>query len=269
MKLDVINCPACNSPIDQKQFQPNQPFNCPACGSAIVLTDWTTNGQIICSRCGAINGSSNKFCDNCRAILQSGCPFCYTVNRIDTVYCKHCGANLRKAWTRQRMWLAQREENEEERKQNLEAAEQHEKEYLARLLLQLNEPENHPAAIPIIRIFGRDAVEPLIDLLHSEDPDARFGAARVLGDIGDRRAIPPLIDALRDSEEAVRFWALDALGIFRAEEAVDRIGELLKDHQQNKSIRDLAKDILIQIGSPGALQYLREESKPKWWFPFR
>jgi HEAT repeat protein len=120
--------------------------------------------------------------------------------------CKKCGANLQRAWKRQQSWLTQREQFEEQRKEALRKAAESQAGYLRRLLLQLNEPENHPAAIPGIRVFGKDAVEPLIDLLSSEDPDARFGAAKALGDIGDRRAIPGLLHALDDPEGVVRFW---------------------------------------------------------------
>jgi len=265
MKLDLINCPACNSPFDKSLIRPNQPFNCPACGSAVILTDWTTDGQLICSDCGTVNAATNKFCETCHAVLQSGCPFCFTQNSLDTVFCKHCGANLQKAWGRQNAWLTQKEQYDDARKQSLQKAAQEHQEYLTRLLLQLNEPENHPAAIPALRIFGREAVDSLIALLRSDDPDARFGAAHVLGEIGDQRAVPALMEALSDREEAVRFWALNSLGQLRAKKAVEVIGQVLSDSSQSKSIRELAKDVLIQFGSPEALQVLRQASKPKWW----
>jgi ribosomal protein L40E len=268
MKLQLINCPACNSPLEKNTISPNQPFVCPACGSAIVLTDWTTNGQIICSKCGAVNASINKFCDRCNVILQSGCPFCYTQNSVDTIYCRNCGTNLQRAWKRQQAWLVQREKYEVERRKNLQKVTQSNEKFLKRLLLQLNEPENHPAAIAGIRIFGKEAVEPLINLLTSDDPDARFGAAHVLGDIGDKRAVPGLMNALNDSEETVRFWAVDSLGKLKADEAVDAIGKLIGDAHQSKNIGDHARDVLIQIGTPNALQILQQESRPKWWWPF-
>ncbi|HET9915020.1 MAG TPA: HEAT repeat domain-containing protein, partial [Anaerolineales bacterium] len=189
-----------------------------------------------------------------------GCPFCYTQNAISALSCRKCGANLQRAWQRQDSWLAQREQRQRERLQKV--AESH-TDYLRRLLLQLNEPENHPAAIPGIRIYGREAVEPLIDLLTSEDPDARFGAAKALGDIGDKRAVPGLIKALNDSEGAVRFWSLDALGKLKADEAAEAIGKLLQD--QRESIRDLAKEVLTRIGTPNAMKVLKQQSKRKWW----
>jgi HEAT repeat protein len=145
----------------------------------------------------------------------------------------------------------------------LKRAEEEQDARLYRLLLELNEPEKHSVAIPGIRLYGEDAVDPLIKLLSSKDPDARFGAARVLGDLRDKRAIPGLIKATRDENVFVRFWVVDALGKLKAEEAVDAIGKLLRD--DDKSIRELARDVLIQIGSPNAMRVLRKESRPKWW----
>lgn len=259
MKLNLLNCPACNSPLDA-DIHPNRPFNCPACGSAIVLTDWTKAGQLVCTKCSTINAGANKFCDSCGAALQAGCPFCFTQNDVSAINCKKCGANLQRAWNRQQTWLTQREQKH---KETLQKVAEGQADYLRRLLLQLNEPENHPAAIPGIRVFGKEAVEPLIHLLTSADPDARFGAAKALGEISDKRAIPGLIHALSDPEGVVRFWALDALAKLKADEAVEAIGKLLQD--QRESIRNLAKEVLIQIGTPNAARVLKQQSKRKWW----
>ncbi len=178
-------------------------------------------------------------------MLQAGCPFCYAQNDVSALTCKKCGANLQRAWKRQEEWFEQREQRH---KETLQKVAEGQADYLKRLLLQLNEPQNHPAAIPGIRVFGEEAVEPLIDLLTSNDPDARFGAAKVLGDIGDKRAIPGLIDALNDAEGAVRFWALDALGKLKAYEAMEAIRKLLQDKQQN--IRDLANEVIVELNKP-------------------
>lgn len=245
MNLNLLNCPACGSPLDLK-FSPNQPFKCPACNSAIVLTDWTKMGKLICTGCGTINSEVNKYCDTCNALLQAGCPMCYTQNSIAAVNCKNCGINLQKAWKRQQSWLAQKENHTLERKTAMEKVDQEHKDYLNRLLLQLNEPDNHTEAIAGIRIFGREAVEELIQLLKSKDPDARYGAARTLGDICDERAIPGLINALVDDEIPVRFWAVDALGKLEAREAISAISRLLRD--ESRVVRDMAKNVLKKMG---------------------
>lgn len=265
MKIDLLNCPACGSPVDVKP-NPNQPFCCPSCGSAIVLTDWTKSGKIICSECNTINSEFNKYCDNCEALLQAGCPMCYTQNSLFAMYCKNCGIDLQKAWKRQQSWLLQREKFADQRKQALEKAEQEHKDYLNRLLVKLNEPENHPEAIAGIRIFGKEAVEPLIQLLASKDLDARYGAAQILGDIGDERAIPALLSALGDEEIPVRFWAVDALGKFGDKGMVNAITAMLND--DSEVVQNMAKKVLIQMGHPETVAHLQKESRPKWWFPF-
>ncbi len=262
MELNLLNCPACNSPVDVN-INPSQPFKCPACGSTIVLTEWVKNDRLICTQCGRVNTGTDNFCETCGTVLQAACPFCFTKNSLTTTSCKHCGANLQRAWKRQESSISQREKD---RQETIQKVAESDAAYLGKLLLQLNEPENHRNAIPGIRIFGKDAVEPLIHLLTSEDPDARFGAAKALGDIADRSAIPGLIRALNDPEGVVRFWALDALGKLKANEAVEAIGNLLRDKQE--SIRNLAREVLIQIGTSDARQVLIRRGKLKWWQTF-
>jgi hypothetical protein len=262
MKLALLNCPACNSTLDAK-INLNRPFNCPACGSMIVSTDWTTAGQLICGQCHTINAGANKYCDQCNQLLQAGCPFCYTQNSVQAIGCKKCGVNLQKAWGSQQTWLKQREKFEEEHKNALKELSETQNAQLKRLLIQLDNPANHPAAIPGISIIGREAIEPLIKLLTSKDPDARYGAAHALGNIGDERAIPPLIKALDDPEAAVRYWTIDALGKLKADQAVDALGKMLHDEDEN--VGKYAKNALQKIGTAHARQILRESSKPKWW----
>ncbi len=241
MKLELLNCPACNFTLGET-VNPNHPFKCPACGSTIVMTDWTKTGQLICQACDAVNAGFNKFCEACGVVLQVGCPFCYTMNSVAAIHCKKCGANLQRAWQRQTTWLEEKEKHDLERKHALQAAARSQEAYLERLLLQLDDPSNHPTAIPSIRMFGPEAVEALIKLLTNADPDARFGAAIALGEIGDQRALPGLVKALKDPQAPVRYWALDALGKLRAGETVDEIRPLLKD--KHPSIKKLAKEII-------------------------
>ncbi len=262
MKLQILNCPACGAPVDIP-VSPNQPFACSACKNTIVSTDWTTSGELICSGCGKVNSGKNKYCDDCNAVLQAGCPYCFTQNSISAKYCKQCGVDLRKAWKMQRAWTLDRERHEVDRQQKLKKLKMDTHAELQRLLLQLNDPENHPMAIQGIRLHGLDAIQGLIHLLDSSDPDARYGAARALGDIRDLSAIPALIKSLNDEHAAVRFFAVDALGKLGACEAIQKLGQLLEDESPN--VRKHAGDVLMQIGTPEALQILREKSRPKWW----
>lgn len=244
---------------------PNQPFTCSACNSTIVSTDWTTMGELICSKCGTENSGRNKYCSSCNSVLQAGCPFCYTQNRINARYCKQCGVDLQKAWKRQRVWLSEREKYESNRQDAFQKIKQASQSNLQRLLLQLDEPGNHPMAIPGIVSYGTEAVDGLINLLSSKDPDARYGAALALGDIGDHGAVSALIKALKDEHTAVRFFAMDALGKLKAAEAAQAIGELLEDESPN--IRKHANNILLSIHTTESLEILREKNRPKWW-PF-
>ena len=186
-------------------------------------------------------------------------------NNIKARYCIQCGADLQKAWKRQKIWLAQRDQHEAERKEKFQKIEEESHANLRRLLLQLNEPGNHPMAISGIVNYGSDALDSLVKLLESKDPDARYGAALALGGIGDNSAIPALVKSLRDEHTAVRFFAMDALGKLKATEAALAIGELLDDESPN--VRKHANNVLLCLGTSEALQILREKSRPKWW-PF-
>lgn len=266
MKLQALNCPACGAPIEGI-VNPNQPFVCQSCKSTIVSTDWTTSGEVICTQCGRVNSGKNRYCDSCQTQLQAGCPFCYTQNPLNAKFCKQCGVDLQTAWKKQHTWLSQYEIHEKQRtqkwKKEKRAAELEINKNLQRLLLQLDDPENHPMAISGIVEFGLQAVSELIRLLDSPDPDARYGAAHALGAIGDLSAVPALMKALRDEHPAVRFFAIDALGKLKALDAVQPIGELLSDEDPN--VRSHASNVLIQFGTPNALQILKEKNRPKWW----
>ena len=264
MKLTTLNCPSCGAPVNGA-INPNQPFTCTACNSTIVSTDWTSRGELICSNCGAENSGRNKYCISCNNILQAGCPFCYTQNNIKARYCKQCGVDLQKAWKRQKTWLVERESHEADRQQQLQKIKQESQANLQRLLLKLDEPENHPMAIAGIINYGAEALDGLTNLLESKDPDSRYGAALALGNIGDQRAIPTLIKSLRDEHAAVRFFALDALGKLKATEATQAIGELLDDESPN--IQKHANNVLLSFNTTESFQILREKSRPKWW-PF-
>ncbi len=231
-----------------------------------MLTDWTDEGQVICDQCGAVNSSESKFCERCATILQSGCPFCYTLNDLDADSCRRCGANLHVAWERQRSWLSDKQRHDAERRATLQQAiEQSQKGEISRLLVQLEEPENHPMAIFCLQQYGASAVEGLIQALRSPDVDARYGAAHTLGMIGDTLAIPALTDALADSEPAVRYWAVDALARLRAEAAIPALAGMFKD--KSKNVRERAALALEQIGTPAARQALEKAQKSSWW-PF-
>jgi len=265
INIQQLNCPACGAPVDLRQ-QSEQVFTCPACGSALALTDWAEDGRVICRACGTLNSSQNKYCSQCNQVLQAGCPMCYTLNSLSTIRCRKCGVNLQRAWNRQNNWMVEKQRHDQERRDAIRQAQiESRRQDLERLLLQLDEPENHPMAIYYLEQYGHEAVDGLIGQLGSSDPDARYGAAHTLGRIGDPRAIQPLMAVLKDSEEEVRFWAAAALGRLKAVQAIDALSKLLKDPA--KQVREAAREALEHIGNPEALEALRKASKPGWW-PF-
>ena len=133
-------------------------------------------------------------------------------------------------------------------------------EKLQRLLDALDEPENHSFAIFQLNQMGLDAINPLIEtLLHDDDPDARYGSARALGQICSEkeikglikgRAIKALIKSLADDEPAVRFWSAEALGKFRGTQGkrgIEPLSALLKD--PHEGVRRQAQRSLQQINT--------------------
>ena len=79
-------------------------------------------------------------------------------------------------------------------------------------------------------------------LLEGEDEEVRAGAARSLGDSGDKRAIDPLIAALRDKDPLVREGAVQALGRIGGPKVIPALGEALKD--KDKGVREAAVEAL-------------------------
>ncbi|WP_300608658.1 HEAT repeat domain-containing protein [Methanohalophilus sp.] len=69
----------------------------------------------------------------------------------------------------------------------------------------------HPDVRSALNKIGDPAVEPLIGLLDSADPDVKSRAIQTLGDIGDDRAIEPLGKVLNDESEQVRDLAKSAI----------------------------------------------------------
>lgn len=256
MNLDTLNCPSCGAPINI-QPKPYETFTCPACHTALMLTDFTDKGFLVCERCRKVNSPTDRYCIECNAALQAGCPYCYELNPIEAPRCQRCGVDLQRAWGQQRNWLnAKTSYDSERREATRQAILNGRKQEIERLLVQLDEPQNHPLAIFCLQQYGEEAVDGLMQALSSPDPDARYGAAHTLGLIGARQAIPALINALSDAEPAVRFWAANSLGSLKAAEAVQALFRLRKD--KTRSVRDKALEALKSIGTTEALSALKK-----------
>jgi len=260
MKIEQLNCPSCGASISG-DFSTNQQFECSSCGSLLMLSDLATEETIFCPHCRTINGSDKRFCSNCGEKLRIKCIMCHAENRIDAVHCANCGVDIQRAMAKQRAMLAQRQQMVKERRQAFREKEARQKEEkLQRLLDALDEPENHDLALYQLNQMGLDAVNPLIEtLLNDDDPDARYGSARALGQICSEkeikglikgRAIKALVKSLGDSEPAVRFWSAEALGKFRGTQGkmgIEPLTVLLKD--PHEGVRLQAQRSLQQINT--------------------
>jgi HEAT repeat protein len=111
------------------------------------------------------------------------------------------------------------------------------------------------SAIEALSQIGAAAVDPLLPLLDSEDPDVRKFAVDVLGDIRDVRAVPGLLEKLNDADENVRVAAAESLGKLRDRRAVDALIGCLSSRDQGW-LDYAAAEALGEIGDERALQPL-------------
>jgi hypothetical protein len=266
MKLEKLACPSCGAPLSG-DFVPNQQIECNSCGVPLLLTQIETDNPIFCPDCRTLNSDEVRFCVNCGEKLKEHCTLCYTENRIDAVYCSKCGAHLKRARSQRNRFEQARQRTRRERTQAFVAKEIRQKqEKLQRLLEALDEPENHDFAIYQINQMGIDAADALTDtLLNDDDPDARYGSARALGQICAEQGIKTLIKArtakalvkaLADPEPAVRYWAAEALGKCKSQTAVEPLAALLRD--RHEGVRRQAQAALLRIGGERAHKIIED-----------
>jgi hypothetical protein len=267
MKVEKLACPSCGAPL-AGDFSPNQQIECNSCGVPLFLAHPDADNPIFCPKCRTLNSDDVYHCVNCGEPLKVECILCHTQNRIDTAYCSRCGVHLERSRTKRRLL---QETSSLLRKERIEAFKEkaaHQKEEkLHRLLEALDEPENHDFAIYQINQMGLEAVEPLTEtLLTDDDPDARYGSARALGQICAEQKIKALIKArtakalitaLADPEPAVRYWSADALGKCKSHLAITPLSALLKD--PHEGVRLQARSSLASIGGERVQEILAKE----------
>jgi serine/threonine protein kinase len=241
-------------PAATGELQPSDPSFVPASRSQ-------TPTGITCSNCRTVNETGQRFCVHCGQSLQKRCPTCYTQNGVDAVHCHNCGRNLHSAEQQRAVWMQEEQKHLDERKRALQQAKQTN---LQRLLQKLGDEKEHDTTIYLLRQYGEEAVEPLVHLLKVENVAARYGAIKVLAEIGDKRAIFPIIACLQDDQPIVRYWAVDALLRLKADTAVPALGDLMQD--KHPKIREHAAKALTHINTAEAQAILKSQ-KRKWW-PF-
>ena len=108
------------------------------------------------------------------------------------------------------------------------------------------------AAIARLRVVGSRAVARLSTLVH-EDSQAAIRAAglRALDGIDDARVVDVSIRALNDAEAGVRLAAIAALRAWVLRDTgarvMDALAEIALDENQSGSVRDAAREALVQL----------------------
>jgi hypothetical protein len=276
MKITELACPNCGASLGGG-FTPNQEIHRQHCGSVFLAEDLAAPKTVICPNCRTINPIEERFCAKCGDSLKMGCILCHTENPVGTVYCTNCGAHLEHARARRKTMQMERQKLWEERNRLFKEKETRQRaEKLQRLLEDLDEPQNHEFAIYQKNPLGEEAIEALIEtMLKDDDPDARYGSARALGQICSEhqiktfikaKAAKALIQALDDREQAVRYWAANALGKCHNQTAVEPLAKLLGD--KHDGVRQQAKRALERIGGPRAEEILAQAERkgPLKWF---
>jgi hypothetical protein len=263
MKIKELDCPKCGAPLTD--FAPNKQIECHNCGSVFIAEDIVPASTVLCENCDTLNSINERYCTSCGEALKIDCILCLTENPLDTVFCTNCGAHLRNARLQREKMNADRRRLRAEQQRLYEEKEARQRvEKLQRLLDELDEPENHDFAIYQINQMGEMAIDALVEtLLEDEDPDARYGSARALGQICREHQIKVLIkartsralvQALKDREPAVRYWSAEALGICGSQTAVEPLATLLRD--KHPGVRKQARRSLSQIGGARAAEIL-------------
>jgi twitching motility protein PilT len=107
-------------------------------------------------------------------------------------------------------------------------------------------------ALDLLRTFGDQLVEPVIELLHDEDADVRSSAIVVASAFEDVRVVPATIELLKDPDWWLRISAADTLGKLKDPRAVDPLMAALADPDTKWA----AIEALGRIGDPRALPAL-------------
>ena len=120
----------------------------------------------------------------------------------------------------------------------------------------------------ILAVLGQGAVDPLIAVLESTDPqysDAVLTvAARVLGMLRASQAVPALIGKLGGDDYSLRLNCVRSLGLIGDKSAVGPIAGLANDRAWE--VRNSVMQALGRLGATGQISLLTKAlADPAWW----
>lgn len=127
---------------------------------------------------------------------------------------------------------------------------------LLEMLTSENSDDRTVAANALGAMKNVRAINPLIAVLGGEDIIMRRYAAIALGRIGDSRAAPALIVALSDADDGVRGDAAEALGDMKSTAAVPALAEKLSDPKEDRYVVGASAEALGKIADPSAVSAL-------------
>lgn len=107
-------------------------------------------------------------------------------------------------------------------------------------------------SLDLLRTFGDQLIEPVIELLHDSDADIRSSAISVASAFEDPRVVPATIELLKDPDWWLRISAADTLGKLKDPRAVEPLIAALPD----ADVKWAAIEALGRIGDARALPAL-------------
>lgn len=134
---------------------------------------------------------------------------------------------------------------------------------LCALLAQARAEDVASAIATLGQDAARAAVSPLLDALiyhgddeeaEADDRDVRINAALALGHLGDRQALEPLLQALATDDLTVRWYVIDALGLLADPRAITPLIAALA--HPDIDMRKAAWRALAAIGEPAVAPLL-------------
>ena len=107
-------------------------------------------------------------------------------------------------------------------------------------------------SLDLLRTFGEQLIEPVIELLHDDDADVRSSAIAIAAAFDDPRVVPATMELLKDPDWWLRISAADTLGKLKDPRGVDALINVLGD----RDVKWAAVEALGRIGDPKALPAL-------------